>query len=81
MIRFPVWWEDDIWLGKRPNAIDDPLDLLRELAKPGLKVLNFHPKWVYENSKVGEILEMIVENMGKSYYLNELYNIAEVQRC
>jgi len=68
MVEFPIWFEDNIWL----RTLEEPKQILKDLAKPGLKVINVHPKWVYENSGVEMMVEALAGKVDKSYYLKDL---------
>ncbi len=61
-VRYPVWLEDDVWQ-KTQEDIDQ---VIRDLASPGLKVLNFHPKHLTEDSEVEELFFTIAEEETKN---------------
>lgn len=42
IVRFPVWFEDDVWLKNLPEDAD-PAMLWPSFDAPGLKILNLHP--------------------------------------
>jgi hypothetical protein len=48
LLRFPIYWEDDVHCDYFAGAFE--LDLDRLLAAPGLKVFSFHPIHVYLNT-------------------------------
>ncbi len=49
LLRFPVFWEDDVHARRSPGIWDADA-LLEEFLTPGLKILNFHPIHVALNT-------------------------------
>jgi len=77
LIRFPVFWEDDIF---RRNGFEFKTNsILGELQTPGLKIFNFHPT-LFINDEIiffKELVDFINSCNGKIMFLNDVYGFLE----
>ena len=73
LIRFPVFWEDDVF---RHNGFKFKISsIIGELQTPGLKVFNFHPTLFVNDELVffKELVNFIYSYNSKIMYLNDIY--------
>lgn len=61
LVKFPVWWEDDVAMDVRPPFTMDTV--ISELAIPGLKIINVHPLYFALNLANSEIAEIRLYHM------------------
>jgi hypothetical protein len=66
LIRFPVFWEDDVHFCKQDISwnLSDYLDIF---LSPGLKVLNFHPMNIVLNVPSEKYYREIKEKLGEEW--------------
>ena len=66
LVRFPVFWEDDVHFGREEVSweLEDYLDLFRS---PGIKVLNFHPMNISLNVPSDKFYRKIKAGLGESW--------------
>lgn len=93
LVRFPVFWEDDIHLDRFPNP-PRLAQIKKELEGPGLKIFNFHPFHIalntpslkyYEahrflNQKGSNFSEFAYKGQGIENFLEELINYFKEKR-
>lgn len=65
LVRFPVWWEDDIhMMTKLPFKLNS---IREEIAIPGLKIFNFHPLHLATNALGEETMTYDYMSIKKPY--------------
>jgi len=80
LVRFPIFWEDDVHAMK---GIDFQLvKILESLNLPGLKIFNFHPTNLFSSNAIlgnvaflRELAEYVQSNHCKVMYLDDLYSL------
>lgn len=90
LLRFPVFWEDDVHAYKQLGP--DFSELVERFEAPGLKVINVHPAHMALNTRgvaggargvtdfVRELLEHVRQNGHRAVYLHDLYLEHEGER-